>query len=161
MTSVDGSSEPPVVSQLNPDVHEDSIAGDSRGHRLNQLELNPSSCKALEEPSDDGSRLKQPDQPLKRSCGDGEDRREVEPASTLEHHEEKDIEKVVPKETPVDVPFSTFSTGEKKVIILAASVATFISPLTSNIYFPALNTLAKDLHVSISKINLSITTYMV
>lgn len=58
-------------------------------------------------------------------------------------------------------PYSTFTPWQKRFIILAASTGSFISPLTSNIYFPALNTLASDLHVSISKINLTITTYMV
>lgn len=60
-----------------------------------------------------------------------------------------------------DTPYSVFSTKEKKIIIFSASIGTLISPLTTNIYFPALNTLAHDLDVSISKINLSITTYMV
>jgi hypothetical protein len=58
-------------------------------------------------------------------------------------------------------PYTTFTPWQKRFIILAASTGSFISPLTSNIYFPALNTLASDLHVSISKINLTITTYMV
>lgn len=60
-----------------------------------------------------------------------------------------------------DKPYSTFTPWQKRFIILAASTGSFISPLTSNIYFPALNTIASDLHVSISQINLTITTYMV
>lgn len=60
-----------------------------------------------------------------------------------------------------DKPYSVFTLWQKRFIILASSVGTFISPLTSNIYFPALNTIASDLHVSVSQINLTITTYMV
>jgi hypothetical protein len=60
-----------------------------------------------------------------------------------------------------DKPYSIFTTWQKRFIILAASTGSFISPLTSNIYYPALNTIASDLHVSISQINLTITTYMV
>lgn len=60
-----------------------------------------------------------------------------------------------------DKPYSIFTPGQKKFIILASSLGTFLSPLTSNIYFPALNTIASDLHVSISQMNLTITTYMV
>jgi hypothetical protein len=60
-----------------------------------------------------------------------------------------------------DKPYSIFTPWQKRFIILAASTGSFISPLTSNIYFPALNTIASDLHVSISQINLTITTYMV
>ena len=60
-----------------------------------------------------------------------------------------------------DKPYSTFTPWQKRFIVLAASTGSFISPLTTNIYFPALNTIASSLHVSISDINLSITTYMV
>jgi hypothetical protein len=60
-----------------------------------------------------------------------------------------------------DKPYSVFTPRQKRFIILASSIGTFISPLTSAIYFPALNTIASDLHVSISQINLTITIYMV
>jgi hypothetical protein len=60
-----------------------------------------------------------------------------------------------------DKPYSIFTSWQKRFIVLAASTGSFISPLTSNIYYPALNTIASDLHVSISQINLTITTYMV
>lgn len=60
-----------------------------------------------------------------------------------------------------DKPYSTFTIWQKRFIILSASVGSFISPLTTNIYFPALNTIASELHVSITAVNLSITTYMV
>jgi hypothetical protein len=42
-----------------------------------------------------------------------------------------------------------------------ATIAALFSPFTAQIYFPALNTIAKDLHVTNSKINLTVTTYMV
>jgi hypothetical protein len=54
-----------------------------------------------------------------------------------------------------------FSPNNKKFIILTASTAAFFSPLASNIYLPGLNLLARDLHVSDSKINLTGTTYLV
>ncbi|KAL9102337.1 MAG: hypothetical protein Q9163_002518 [Psora crenata] len=58
-------------------------------------------------------------------------------------------------------PFSIFSAREKRFIVIVASIAALFSPLSANIYYPALNTLAKDLHVSLSKINLTITTYLI
>ena len=58
-------------------------------------------------------------------------------------------------------PYSYFTTWQKRFIVMAASMGSLLSPLTTNIYFPALNTIANDLDVSVSKINLSITTYMV
>lgn len=57
--------------------------------------------------------------------------------------------------------YSVFSTTQKRLIILAAALASAFSPLSANIYYPALNSIAKELHVSPSKINLTITTYMV
>lgn len=57
--------------------------------------------------------------------------------------------------------YSVFTTSEKRLIILTAALASAFSPLSANIYYPALNSIAKDLHVSPSQINLTITTYMV
>ena len=65
-------------------------------------------------------------------------------------------EQVVP-----EPPFSIFSPGEKRFVVVIASLAALFSPLSANIYFPALNTLSEDLHESLSKINLTITTYLV
>lgn len=57
--------------------------------------------------------------------------------------------------------YSVFTTSEKRLIILTAALASAFSPLSANIYYPALNSIAKDLRVSPSQINLTITTYMV
>lgn len=58
-------------------------------------------------------------------------------------------------------PYSIFGKHEKHYIIALASLAALFSPLSANIYFPALNTLSHDLNVSLDKINLTITTYLV
>jgi citrate synthase len=58
-------------------------------------------------------------------------------------------------------PYSIFTKPQKRLIILAAAVASTFSPLSANIYLPALNSIAKDLKVTPSQINLTITTYMV
>ncbi|KAK7750629.1 hypothetical protein SLS62_007476 [Diatrype stigma] len=57
--------------------------------------------------------------------------------------------------------YSVFSPRRKKFIVLTASTAAFFSPLSSNIYLPALNILARDLSVSDSQINLTVTTYLI
>lgn len=57
--------------------------------------------------------------------------------------------------------FSVFTTNQKRLIILTASLAGFFSPLSGSIYYPALNTIASDLRVSSSKANLTVTTYMI
>lgn len=61
----------------------------------------------------------------------------------------------------VPPPYSSFTAWEKRMIVLAAAMAAFFSPLTGQIYFPALNVIAKEFNVSASQINLTVTTYMV
>lgn len=56
---------------------------------------------------------------------------------------------------------SVFSSRQKGFIVFMASWAGFFSPVSGQIYFPALNALATDLHVSNSLINLTLTSYMV
>ncbi|KAJ5569746.1 uncharacterized protein N7459_009176 [Penicillium hispanicum] len=60
-----------------------------------------------------------------------------------------------------DVDYSIFTVSQRRYIVFMASWAGFFSPVSSQIYFPALNTLARDLHVSNSLINLTLTSYMV
>ncbi|KAM0815020.1 putative Major facilitator superfamily (MFS) profile domain-containing protein [Seiridium cardinale] len=63
-------------------------------------------------------------------------------------------------EAPVLPLYTTFSTWQKRLIVLGATVSVLISSLTTNIYLPALNIFAEHYHVSAAKINLSITIYM-
>ena len=80
------------------------------------------------------------------------------------HHDRKSLstENFSEKDSlPASEIYSVFSVRQKKIILVAGSFAAFFSPLSSNVYFPALNTIAKDLHVSISQINLTVTTYQV
>ena len=63
--------------------------------------------------------------------------------------------------TPSGPPYSVFSKRQKQYIIFMASFGGFFSPLSANIYFPALNAIAKDLKVSSGVINLTLTSYMV
>lgn len=60
-------------------------------------------------------------------------------------------------------PFSPsiFSRPKKIAIIILVSAMTFIGPMGAGIYYPSLAPLAKDLHVSPSKISLTLTAYMV
>ncbi|CAK7564001.1 MAG: hypothetical protein SEPTF4163_001884 [Sporothrix epigloea] len=58
-------------------------------------------------------------------------------------------------------PYTVFSKGTRRYIIAMVTCTSFISPMTANIYFPALTPIAQDLGVSISLINLTLTTYMI
>ncbi|KAK3353780.1 major facilitator superfamily domain-containing protein [Lasiosphaeria hispida] len=74
-----------------------------------------------------------------------------------------------PSEAPVSSPddpdvqpvFSIYTSWEKRLIVLAASLSAFFSPLTAQIYLPALTVLADDFKVTDAQINLTVTTYMV
>ncbi|KAK7743235.1 hypothetical protein SLS53_004320 [Cytospora paraplurivora] len=68
---------------------------------------------------------------------------------------EGDPLEIVPKQ------YSAFNLWEKRLIVLGASLSAFFSPLTAQIYFPALTLLEQDFHVSSSKINLTIMAYMI
>lgn len=57
--------------------------------------------------------------------------------------------------------YSVFPKSTKRWIIGMAACASFVSPMTANIYFPALNPIAADLGVSVNLINLTLTTYMI
>ncbi|KAL2437177.1 MFS-type transporter clz19 [Exophiala dermatitidis] len=56
---------------------------------------------------------------------------------------------------------SVFTKNQKRFIVFMAAWAGFFSPVSANIYFPALNPLAQDLHVSDTLINLTLTSYMI
>ena len=77
--------------------------------------------------------------------------------------DEAPVEPELERRQPVTpgVQYSVFTTGQKRAIVLAGSFAAFFSPMTGSIYFPALTTIANDLNVSASSINLTVTTYLI
>ncbi|CAI4213973.1 unnamed protein product [Parascedosporium putredinis] len=54
-----------------------------------------------------------------------------------------------------------FDRRQKVVIVFLVATAATFSGFASNIYFPALPTVASDLNVSIELVNLSVTTYLI
>ncbi|KAK0642000.1 major facilitator superfamily domain-containing protein [Cercophora newfieldiana] len=57
--------------------------------------------------------------------------------------------------------YSVFTRGTRRFVVMMTAIGGVVSPMTANIYFPALNPIAADLGVSIGLINLTLTTYMV
>jgi sugar phosphate permease len=57
--------------------------------------------------------------------------------------------------------YSIFTQNQKRGIVLLVAFAAVFSPLSSFIYYPARNALSNDLNVSLNKIDLTITSYMV
>lgn len=77
---------------------------------------------------------------------------------------EKEVEQVVQsehKENQGHELYSVFTVNQKQAMIATGSLASFFSPLSSSIYFPALGTIARELNVSVTKIDLTVTTYLV
>ncbi|KAL8707107.1 MAG: hypothetical protein Q9220_007805 [cf. Caloplaca sp. 1 TL-2023] len=72
-----------------------------------------------------------------------------------------DVDEEALHRTPSGPPHSTFTQRQKYYISFLAAWAAFFSPLSANIYFPALTTLAHDLHKSNGVINLTLTSYMI
>ncbi|KAF8913095.1 major facilitator superfamily domain-containing protein [Gymnopilus junonius] len=63
--------------------------------------------------------------------------------------------------TEVDSAYSRFSTGEKWFIVCFTAFVGLFSPLTANIYFPAIPTISQAFNKSTELINLTVTMYMV
>jgi len=78
-----------------------------------------------------------------------------------------DAEKGIPKEEEKhdgpdpSPPFSIFSLMQKRFIVLIVALTTLLPPLTASIFYPVITLLARELHVSITDINLTITIYLV
>ena len=58
------------------------------------------------------------------------------------------------------IQYSVFSKYHKRWIVFLVAFAGMFSPLSSFIYYPAINALAISLHTSVEAINLTITSYM-
>ncbi|KAL5533921.1 hypothetical protein ACEPAG_381 [Sanghuangporus baumii] len=59
------------------------------------------------------------------------------------------------------VPYSVFSRREKWAIVCMGAFASLFSPLTANVYLPAIPTLSEQFHVTIEAINITVTVYMI
>jgi hypothetical protein len=68
--------------------------------------------------------------------------------------------KPVSSPTLPEPPFSIHTTPQKYFIILLASTAGAFSTLCSYIYYPALVPIAAELNVSITLVNLTVTSYL-
>ncbi|KAM0452572.1 hypothetical protein ACHAPV_009468 [Trichoderma viride] len=58
-------------------------------------------------------------------------------------------------------PYHVFPKGRKRFLVGVIGVAGLFSGLSSNIYFPSLDAIAKDLNVGVDAVSLTITSYLV
>lgn len=82
-----------------------------------------------------------------------------QPANEEAIAEDGDLEELTAIRT--GPPYSVFSKRQKQYLVFMVTVAAFISPTSANIYFPALNPLARDLNVSDALINVTLTSFMI
>ncbi|KAH7062548.1 major facilitator superfamily domain-containing protein [Macrophomina phaseolina] len=66
----------------------------------------------------------------------------------------------IPSAEPPAPPYHVFTERRKMLMLFIVSLGGFFSPLSSNIYFPALGDISEDLHVSAGLVALTITVYM-
>ncbi|OOQ89803.1 MFS multidrug transporter [Penicillium brasilianum] len=66
-----------------------------------------------------------------------------------------------PETATLDTPFSIFDRRQKWHIVTIVSTAATFSGFASNIYFPALPTIASDLDVSLELVDLTVTSYLI
>ena len=65
------------------------------------------------------------------------------------------------EETGHGTRYSKFTKAQKRWIVLLVAFAGMFSPLSSFIYYPAIHTIALDLSVTITLVNLTVTSYMI
>lgn len=62
---------------------------------------------------------------------------------------------------PPTEDYSTFTRVQKRWTVLLVAFAGMFSPLSSFIYYPAIHTIATSLGVTITLVNLTVTSYMI
>ncbi|KAJ5281524.1 hypothetical protein N7478_006896 [Penicillium angulare] len=73
---------------------------------------------------------------------------------------EKEIIAVSPAEGDPAASYSRFAYSQRLIIFFVASITGLLSPLSSSVYVPAIPEISKDLNVSVSAINYTITSYL-
>ncbi|KAF2878445.1 major facilitator superfamily domain-containing protein [Massariosphaeria phaeospora] len=82
-------------------------------------------------------------------------------SSSSADKENTDIEKAKSHATSVHIPHTIFSLNEIRFMVFILTFAAIFSPISSTIYYPALGSVAEELQVSDTLVNLTITTFMI
>ncbi|KAK6209351.1 hypothetical protein LQW54_006338 [Pestalotiopsis sp. IQ-011] len=92
------------------------------------------------------------------------DDEERDPFSTSNHTASEDEFKSLkdePQTSKVEEPYHVFTSRQRWFVVVIIGAAGLFSGLSSNIYFPALDAIAKDLNVSLQSVSLTITSYLI
>ncbi|KAJ5676219.1 hypothetical protein N7462_009116 [Penicillium macrosclerotiorum] len=80
----------------------------------------------------------------------------------MSHSDQPEPPSISPPESATpEVPYTIFDKRQKWLIVFIVSFAATFSGFASNIYFPALPTIANDLKVSLELVNLTVTSYLI
>ncbi|OQE07498.1 hypothetical protein PENVUL_c013G05728 [Penicillium vulpinum] len=83
------------------------------------------------------------------------------PTGFLQHNSEVLLPSKEADSEPRQEAYSVFTKREKHIAVFLITFAATFSPLSSFIFFPAINALSVSLNVSVEKINLTVTSYMI
>ncbi|KAH7324876.1 major facilitator superfamily domain-containing protein [Stachybotrys elegans] len=93
--------------------------------------------------------LKEPQPEASLGAEDGD-----QDAAALEKQDQTQANELPPR-------YSILTTWEKRGLVAAATFIALFSPLSAQIYLPAITSIAQELDISNSQVNLTITTYMI
>lgn len=79
-------------------------------------------------------------------------------SSTTQCDLKKDANMAVTAQEP---PYSVFTPMQVRLIVFMAALAGFFSPFSAFIYFPSVDYISADLHVSVQLVNITITAYLI
>lgn len=82
------------------------------------------------------------------------------PETPQDTEEAVDVEALAHVESSEPI-YSVFGKNQKRLIIFLAGLGAFYSPLAATVYFPALNDISTDLHITNEMAQLTLTTYMI
>lgn len=129
----------------NDDEKNDKEDQEEKGTRLSRSGSHSGSSTVNEEQLEDGPKSK--------------DARTPEPGMDNIDLEENAAE--TRSVAATKAPYSAFPTKAKRLIVLGAASASIFAPLSMQIYLPSLTTLVQDFGVSRTKINLTLSVYMI
>ena len=124
-------------------VSRDLTSGEARPQNVNQVSI---------------GREEDLNKSCNRPCPHNEGTLTEESATTDPKSEDDQTAESLSSRDPI---YSVFSRPQKRYIVFVAALAGLFSTLSTNIYFPALNSLAKNYNVSDELISLTVTSYMI
>ncbi|KAK4148987.1 putative major facilitator superfamily transporter [Chaetomidium leptoderma] len=142
-----------VDPQYDPERYHDDVPVPTRQSRANG-DLKGEQQQIPPNPFDDVYRVGSPANHDEQQNPFGDDNA-VLPATVGQ------LEKSTPPGPKPEEAYHVFSKGRRKLLIGIIGVAGLFSGLSSNIYFPSLDAISRDLNVSIDTVSLTITSYLI